>query len=139
MEDDHRNSSSSLKHKLRSSLCLSCCFPSGRREALEPDEKPRLIRASSSWLRSRTQELPEIKEKCRNLISRIGKGRRHSGDFRYDPLSYSLNFDEGIDDTQADDFPLRNFSARLPASPPMSTTKTVLPPVVVTSEITACS
>lgn len=45
------------------------------------------------------------------------------GDFKYDPLSYSLNFDEGPDN---DDYDAsnemynryRSFSSRLPASPP---------------------
>nr|DAD45126.1 TPA_asm: hypothetical protein HUJ06_003356 [Nelumbo nucifera] len=136
--EDERDSYSSLKHKLRSSLCLSCCFPDGRREPLGPDEKPRLIRASSAWLRSRAHEFPDFKEKCRHLISRFGKGRRHFADFRYDPLSYALNFDEGVEDTQADEFPLRNFSARLPSSPPLSPAKAVMPPVIA-REITACS
>ncbi|CAA6674667.1 unnamed protein product [Spirodela intermedia] len=44
--------------------------------------------------RRRCPEIPEIKDKCRGLISRLGKPRRQSGDFRYDPLSYALNFDE---------------------------------------------
>ncbi|XP_022732403.1 kininogen-1 [Durio zibethinus] len=103
--------------------------------------KPGLSRTSSStWLKS-----PEFKDKCRNLINRIGHGpghrhsrslshsnghgyqgynhghgRRHSADFRYDPSSYALNFDEGSDDSQLDGFPFRNFSARLPPSPTSS-------------------
>ncbi|KAF8393090.1 hypothetical protein HHK36_021331 [Tetracentron sinense] len=118
----------SLKNKLKSSL--SCCFRSGRREVLESEEKPRLIRASSTWIRSRANELPEIKEKCRNLISRMGKSRRNSADFRYDPLSYALNFDE----SHVDEFPLRNFSARLQSSPPhLFPAKCVAPPVLVSS------
>ncbi|CAN6163304.1 unnamed protein product [Urochloa humidicola] len=47
------------------------------------------------------------------------------GEFRYDALSYALNFDEGGDDGGAcagDDtaaaFRYRNFNARLPPSPP---------------------
>ncbi|KAF8400569.1 hypothetical protein HHK36_013868 [Tetracentron sinense] len=140
MEDERETSS--LKNKLKSSICLSCCFRNGHHETLESEEKPRLIRSSSTWLRSRAHELPEVKEKCRNLISRIGKGRKHSADFRYDALSYALNFDEGFGDSQVDEFPLRNFSARLPATPPppnFSTAKGVAPPMVVSREIAAFS
>ncbi|XP_057968339.1 uncharacterized protein LOC131157900 [Malania oleifera] len=136
MEDERE--SSSLKHKLKSSLCLSCCFRSARRETLDSpsDERPRLIRASSSWLRSRAQDLPEIRDKCRNIMSRIGRSRRQSHDFRYDPLSYALNFDEGFEESYDDEFPLRNFSARLPAAkpPPGSAASPTVP-----REIAACS
>lgn len=99
------------------------------------NNKPRLSR-SSTWRRA-----PELKDKCRSLINRIGShngqaaghgsghhhshghghGRRHSADFRYDASSYALNFDEGCDDSQLDEFPRRNFSARLPRSPPTAT------------------
>ena len=47
-----------------------------------------------------------------------------AGEFRYDALSYALNFDEGgadDDDACADPaaaFRYRNFNARLPPSPP---------------------
>jgi hypothetical protein len=44
-----------------------------------------------------------------------------AGEFRYDPLSYALNFDEGEDDDAYADpaaaFRYRNFNARLPPSP----------------------
>ncbi|KAF9618266.1 hypothetical protein IFM89_000901 [Coptis chinensis] len=104
-------------------------------DTLEPDENPRLIRASSSWLRSRAHELPELKEKCKSLFVRIRKGRRHtspgSGDYKYDPLSYALNFDQGSGEfpDDDDDFPVRNFSSRLPASPPQPLDKGVTRPV----------
>jgi hypothetical protein len=39
------------------------------------------------------------------------------GDFRYDSLSYALNFDEGEDDDAAVGFRYRNFNSRLPPSP----------------------
>jgi hypothetical protein len=54
------------------------------------------------------------------------RGRRRGaatagGEFRYDPLSYALNFDEGEDDDAYADpaaaFRYRNFNARLPPSP----------------------
>ncbi|XVF47968.1 hypothetical protein PTKIN_Ptkin03bG0152400 [Pterospermum kingtungense] len=104
------------------------------------NNKPSLTR-SFTW-RNRS---PEFKDKCRNLINRIGHGnghghspghrhshshghghgRRHSTDFRYDPSSYALNFDEGCDDSQLDEFPIRNFTARLPRSPTTATTREV--------------
>ncbi|KAK9149546.1 hypothetical protein Scep_008303 [Stephania cephalantha] len=145
MEDEHEHyHHSSPKTKFNyfvASLCSSCCFrsSSSRRELSAVDDdvddvnvKPRLIKASSSWLRSRAHEFPEFKEKCRNLFCRIGKSRhrhRHhnSADFRYDPLSYALNFDDGAnpdvvdafaDDRDQFDRNSRNFSARLPQSPP---------------------
>ncbi|KAG8070051.1 hypothetical protein GUJ93_ZPchr0006g42991 [Zizania palustris] len=46
------------------------------------------------------------------------------GEFRYDPLSYALNFDEGADDEyegvdhRAGGLLYRSFSSRLPPSPP---------------------
>jgi hypothetical protein len=42
------------------------------------------------------------------------------GDFRYDSLSYALNFDEGEEDDDDDaavGFRYRNFNSRLPPSP----------------------
>ncbi|KAK1323462.1 hypothetical protein QJS10_CPA02g01195 [Acorus calamus] len=150
MEDDldlnmYRGRDSSFKHKLRSS-CFGCFFRSSSSRRGGPDsppadgggggdDRPRLIRSSSAWIRSRAQELPELRDKCRNLISRIGRGRSTAvgrtggGDFRYDPLSYALNFDEGDDDDDslaADEFRYRNFSSRLPASP-------LPPPVAATA------
>lgn len=110
------------RDRFRLSGCLSCCFPGGRREAADGDdgEQPRLVRASSSWLRSRAQDIPELREKCRSLISRMGRrsGRRHPADFRYDALSYAMNFDEGEDEALVGDFRYRNFSSRLAPTPP---------------------
>ncbi|KAJ0984314.1 hypothetical protein J5N97_002670 [Dioscorea zingiberensis] len=111
-------SSPSLKHKLRSSICFSCCFR-GDREA-DDRQAASLIRSSSAWIRSKA---PEIGDRYRTLVSRIGAHRhRQSGDFRYDPLDYALNFDDGGDADEgclAGDAPnYRNFSSRLPASPP---------------------
>nr|GMC51420.1 hypothetical protein DM860_000613 [Ipomoea batatas] len=61
---------------------------------------------------------PEIKGKCRNLISnRKGHHRRHTSDLTYDPLSYSQNFERDDGDGDDNDFPWRNtFTARLRAA-----------------------
>lgn len=112
----------SRKAKQRLSICFSCiCFRSicPRRDE-QPNQRPRFSRTSSSpyqW--SRKPEIRELKERCRSFISRIGKSpRKNSDDFRYDPLSYSLNFDDGSNESGQPEFPFRSFSARLPASPP---------------------
>ncbi|KAF7153979.1 hypothetical protein RHSIM_Rhsim01G0050100 [Rhododendron simsii] len=105
MEEEQSNTSTSLRNKLKQTLCLSYCFPNNhRREALE--------------------------NKCRDLINCIGRHlqrRRHCSmaDFKYDPLSYALNFDEGgfNEDYErlAKAAPRRKFSARVSALPPLKT------------------
>ncbi|EXC06938.1 hypothetical protein L484_007618 [Morus notabilis] len=135
---EHKGDSPTASHKPKqppSSLCnISCCFgPKPPRHQLDYDaataspvhvSKIGLLRCSSVWRKSRAHDhLPEIKDKCRGLISRIGRGhhnhrRRHSADFRYDALGYSQNFDEGDDECNGEEFPFRNFSSRLPPSPP---------------------
>ncbi|XP_030949914.1 uncharacterized protein LOC115973815 [Quercus lobata] len=153
------SSSSSLKQKLKSSLC---CFHSHSQRDdnsvnySSDSQEPRLYRSTSMKLKPQRCLAshdalipPELKDKCKNLMSRIGAGgggggggggrhrRRHSADFKYDPLSYALNFDEGENDDgygygygygncngngvpsrDSADVPLRNFASRLPASPP---------------------
>lgn len=118
MDTEYRQTSTtSLMHKIKLKTSL-CCFSSSVRdhEPLESDEdKQRTPRSPRSWLKSTAQEIPEIREKCANLISRIScrpRRRSRSADFSYDPDSYALNFE---DDTRVDELPL-NFSARLAAS-----------------------
>ncbi|CAA2952901.1 Hypothetical predicted protein [Olea europaea subsp. europaea] len=123
--DDDTVYSPSLKNKLKQSLCFSCCF--GRRRghhhplnSLPPssfvsDDKPKVI-----WIEPKGQPdlfLSDVKMKCRTMLGFSGtKHKRYSSaEFRYDPLSYALNFEDGCDDD--DEVPLRNFTARLPASP----------------------
>ncbi|XP_038890730.1 homeobox protein MOX-2 [Benincasa hispida] len=137
--NEHKGNSSpsSLKEMLKSSLCLSCCLRKHRNGhhhhhhhhhhhrrmsiSSDGDSPGPLMRCSSAKDKSRSRESPEIKDRRPHFISRLGRhGRRHSAsaDFRYDALSYALNFDEGYDEGHVDDdFPLRNFSSRLPASP----------------------
>ncbi|XP_048228324.1 uncharacterized protein LOC125369587 [Ricinus communis] len=92
-------------------------------------KQPTLIRTSSI-------------DKCKNFITRIGRNaqglthghgqsnghahshgrghrRRHSlsANFRYDAMSYALNFDEGNDESVESEYHLRSFSSRLPQSP----------------------
>ncbi|KAF5176642.1 hypothetical protein FRX31_033772 [Thalictrum thalictroides] len=111
------------KRNARLSLCLTCIFRKhnhNRHQALEKTNEsatssPRLLRSISSGLKSKAQE------KCRNVFCRTPrKTRRHSksADFGYDPWSYALNFDEGINDDNEDNSPYAsNFSMRLPETP----------------------
>ncbi|KFK30759.1 hypothetical protein AALP_AA6G022800 [Arabis alpina] len=130
----------SLKKKLKSTLCITGCFRTTNHHRndvpdrptsspVTPTESPRNgIKTKSPRL---TRTLSKSQEKCRSLINRIGGGgvvpggpgkhiRRHTTDFHYDPSSYALNFDRGDEDDNVNRFPLRNFSARLPRSPPSS-------------------
>lgn len=121
MENEH--DTSSLRTTRKTSSSLSCCFINSRRrsELFESSATP--TRFSSCWFRNKIKHdhnLPEVRGKCKSFIHRMGRQRRHvSADFRYDPLSYAMNFDD--DETSSDDydeFPARNFAARLPLSPP---------------------
>ncbi|KAJ4707823.1 Interleukin-2 receptor subunit beta like [Melia azedarach] len=133
--------SPSLKTRIKSSMC---CFGTSSHSKLEDfdyeydDVKqprtPRSPRSPYGWLKSSLSQELEMKDKRRSIFSKIGaKNRRrpNSGDFRYDPLSYSLNFE---DDMTRDDEYRVNFSARLPASPDRSQEAPI-----VTREILACS
>lgn len=125
------------EYQAKPSMCgrLSSCFSGGvHHQALEDEEyrsspTVRTPRGSPrAWLRSTAQDLPEIRDRCRNLISRW-KSRRHhhqyqSSDFSYDLSSYALNFED--DSARDDEFPLRDFSSRLPASPKFGTDSVVV-------------
>ncbi|KAH0774430.1 hypothetical protein KY290_011567 [Solanum tuberosum] len=117
----------SLKQKLKNSLCFSCCFPHRRPPPPPPppppsssDENPALI-----WVNNdEPSNLPKLKDKVLNVLNFVGTGsnrhKRHaSTELRYDPMSYSLNFEDGFDDDNEEIAPLRNFSSRLPPSPPV--------------------
>jgi hypothetical protein len=139
-EDSTLESPHSLKYKIKSSICFSCCFSHHR-------VKPRIVRSSSLRTHnhnhnnsSRSTDFPYLKEKCSNFFSRITHHRRrHSADFHYDALSYALNFeDDANDDKSVND--LTSFSARLPASPPSTVSlNSAKSAVVATVEIAARS
>ncbi|XP_020235648.1 uncharacterized protein LOC109815348 [Cajanus cajan] len=126
------NRQHSLREKLKSSIC---CFTG--HEPLEQGEglysKFRIPRtpispsgstSSSSWfkLRSPTAASTEFAPRVRgrSLKSRMGRKFLHrqsqSADFSYDPSSYALNFEN--ESPHDHELPFRNFSSRLPASPP---------------------
>ncbi|KAF7104617.1 hypothetical protein CFC21_105507 [Triticum aestivum] len=89
----------SLRHKLRTTVCG--CFGSPSSPA-SGGERPQ-SGGRARWRR------------------RVAA----AGQFRYDPLSYALNFDDGGSGSGSDDgaeaedaaFPYRNFNSRLPPSP----------------------
>lgn len=63
--------------------------------------------------------------KWKTFIRRFNKNNNSnnkSGKFQYDPLSYALNFDEGLgqNDLLDDDFAYRDFSSRYASSIPIS-------------------
>lgn len=100
--------------------CFSCCFGGGGGEELGEGARQRaarVVRTSSRWVRERVGELPE-------LVARVGKRRQRqqaAGEFRYDAISYALNFEEdggGEGGGEGEPFKYRAFSSRLPASPP---------------------
>ncbi|PRQ46221.1 hypothetical protein RchiOBHm_Chr2g0086701 [Rosa chinensis] len=98
---------------------------------------PKSARSHHHHHHNHHHEFSELKDKCRKVIGRMGRhsGRRHSGDFKYDELSYALNFDHEDSNMDDDSFPLRNFSARLPHSPPAESAAAS----PSSKEITACS
>ncbi|KAI6681322.1 hypothetical protein NL676_035203 [Syzygium grande] len=128
----------SFNHKLRSSSspCLIfCCFHAGHTTAYPYHEAAssdydnsncrKATRSPCSWLRSMALELPlpEIQHKCHSLVARIGRCQWRQGhvtvalEFGYDPMSYTLNFEDDRSRELDEEFPARNFSARLPVSP----------------------
>ncbi|PKU85391.1 uncharacterized protein LOC110094068 [Dendrobium catenatum] len=120
-----RNSppTTSLKQKVSFTAWFFCCFRGAEAEGDEgTPAAASLLRSSSIWIRSKAGELPELTERCKEIMARISRSsRREYGEFRYDPPSYALNFDEGGGSDDADDakeFPYRNFSSRLPSTPP---------------------
>ncbi|XP_062024696.1 uncharacterized protein LOC133740759 [Rosa rugosa] len=97
-----------LKEKRhRSMMCMPVCFSSSTH--------PFDVLDDEDYIRTpRSPVMPEIRDRCRNLINRIGGARRRrasSADFSYDASSYALNFED--DTTRADDI---LFRSRLPSS-----------------------
>lgn len=124
MDDDGTIPASppSIKTKIKQSLCFSCCFRRLHHLRLHSPQSPSDDNPALIWVRTegpRDHSLSEIKEKCRSMLGLpAGKHKRHSSvEFRYDPLSYALNFEDGFDCD--DEAPLKNFAARLPPSPPV--------------------
>ena len=79
----------SLRHKLRATVCG--CFGSPP-SPVSGGERPHTGGGRARWR------------------------RRVTGEFRYDPLSYAVNFDDSAEG-EDEAFRYRNFSSRLPSSP----------------------
>ncbi|XP_010050732.2 uncharacterized protein LOC104439351 [Eucalyptus grandis] len=118
-----------FNHKLRSSSpCLFfCCFRDGHATTYNKaaasdcdDGHPRKVRSTAQELL-----LPEIRYRCRSLIARIGRCRWRQGhaamaassEFGYNPMSYTLNFEDDRSWESDKELPARNFSVRLLVSP----------------------
>ncbi|KZV57874.1 hypothetical protein F511_03443 [Dorcoceras hygrometricum] len=114
MHGEEYDACSLRERRKKSSISLSSCFKASNHHR------------TGSWdttLRS-PAALPEIKEKCRNLISRMGRHRRHSSaEFSYGPLSYALNFENDVPSSPDDELRINNFTSRLPSSPPRRKTE----------------
>ncbi|CAO2841078.1 unnamed protein product [Amaranthus hypochondriacus] len=123
--EDRSGCSPSLKYKLKNSFC-GCFkqFPNHYNHLTDEF----IVSPKSPMVRSSSTEEFKLKHKCRFLMNRISGNspkenhqfhhhrKSHSTDFRYDPISYSLNFQQENSSIE-DDFPFRDFSSRLPSSP----------------------
>ncbi|XP_020579390.1 uncharacterized protein LOC110024017 [Phalaenopsis equestris] len=111
MESRHQNiepsSSRSPRHKPWPIIRLPCCISVAVCEE-PPETEPPTIRSPPPCIRTRFTESPEIKDCCQMLIGK--SPRRHCGEFRYDPVSYALNFDNGGDGLNAEESRLQNNS-----------------------------
>ncbi|XP_022880453.1 uncharacterized protein LOC111397686 [Olea europaea var. sylvestris] len=107
------------------SIPYFCCRPSDRAavwERLQTAEKGRETAQVSSWWRkgikaiNKTREWSELVAgpKWKTFIRRFNKTGSKPGKFRYDPSSYALNFDDGLeqDGQLEEDKMYRNFSSR---------------------------
>ncbi|WOH06011.1 hypothetical protein DCAR_0625434 [Daucus carota subsp. sativus] len=87
--------------------CLGCfCFDNQRQWSMLHGGEPR----EESWLITKSKEVKEFTEvvagpKWKNFIrklSKYSKKTRMAECRQYDPQSYALNFDDGLDDIQQD-------------------------------------
>lgn len=131
------NRQHSLREKLKSSMC--CFSGTSHNDSLEHGEgfyskfhiprtpiSPAGSTSSFSWFKLKSPTTtdfgndPHSRVRGRSLKSRMSRKILHnrqsqSADFSYDPSSYALNFES----ESPEEFPFRNFSSRLPPSPPV--------------------
>ncbi|MCD7471543.1 hypothetical protein HAX54_012036 [Datura stramonium] len=123
MENEKEKEVSSIRStntRHRRSSSVSCSLSSTSNQ-ISHDSSLSSANETSKLKKSPHRHFPEIKERCKNIMNRFGKHRRHaSADFSYDQLSYSKNFEDNDEKSfdDVEDFPQRNFTARLPSSPP---------------------
>ncbi|KAI3691312.1 hypothetical protein L2E82_49631 [Cichorium intybus] len=126
MEEDHKTQSPSFRDRRRkSTLKISCFNRHSDSHIHSSTPSPTLKKSPSTWFRSklRLNDLAALLDQnpgdggkhCRYRSSGgtiINRHRRHSTtEFNYDPISYSLNFED-------DRLHTTNFLSRLPLSPP---------------------
>ncbi|XP_058727046.1 uncharacterized protein LOC131598467 [Vicia villosa] len=133
---------SSIRYKLKNTICCftgnihhhDSSFEEGDRSynKLHIPKTPISPTSSSSspcsWFKksppSNVSDYSRVRGK--SLRTRVGRKhghhrQSHSADFSYDPLSYALNFEN---ENAQDDIPIKDFSSRLPQSPPSSSSTT---------------
>ncbi|KAK4748350.1 hypothetical protein SAY87_014936 [Trapa incisa] len=111
------SSSLPLKLRPRSTICHFCCFSAveDADDYGDMHDQPTTFRRCRWMLAS---HLPEMRDRCLRLISRSQrKGGNSQAEFNYDPLSYTLNFEDEWSRKEDEQFPLHNFLARMPATP----------------------
>lgn len=113
--------SPSFRSKIKSSIC---CFRKQpvQLEALEYNQprtprSPRSPRSPYAWLKCQSQERRNLLGRVCSAAATKSRKRYNSADLSYDPMSYSLNFE---DDRIREDEPFSSFSLRLPTSPERS-------------------
>ncbi|KAK7350602.1 hypothetical protein VNO77_09411 [Canavalia gladiata] len=150
--------SNSLFANTRCSFCFPCCFGSRQSATVGFAWWERVRTTSSSeshcqshaqpvtgssgdrWWSRGVRALMKVREwseivagpRWKTFIRRFNRNRssgsRHVGKYQYDPLSYALNFDEGLGqngDFEDDGYDaLRNFSVRYAAAPPLKSVST---------------
>ncbi|KAE9587394.1 hypothetical protein Lal_00004378 [Lupinus albus] len=90
--------SNTLLPNTKRTFCFPCCFGSRHSPSTGFTWWER-VRITSWW-----------KTFIRRFNRNRSNGLRNNGKYQYDPLSYALNFDEGLEDDGHDRF--RNFSTR---------------------------
>ncbi|XP_071695166.1 uncharacterized protein [Rutidosis leptorrhynchoides] len=122
MEDDHHKtpSPSFRDRRMKSKLKISC-FRQLDLHLHSPIQSPTLKKSPSSSKLFKSSKM-RLKDLTTTTSSRhrsgggttVNRHQRHpTNDFKYDPLSYSLNFEE-----HGDHLHIHNFISRLPLTPP---------------------
>ncbi|CAL5206324.1 unnamed protein product [Lathyrus oleraceus] len=133
---------SSIKNKLKNTICCftgnvhhhDSSFEEGEgfynklRIPKTPISPAGSSSSSSSWFKKSPPNNGSDFSRVRGRSIRARVGRKqchnrqsHSADFSYDPSSYALNFEN---ESAQDDIPFKDFSSRLPQSPPSSSSTT---------------
>lgn len=106
-------------------FCIPNCFGRKRWQRITSNEKEETT--TRRWWPKGFKAVKKVREwselvagpKWKTFIRRFNKNRSKQGKFQYDPLSYSLNFDDGPgkNDSVDDDRVYRDFSMRYASIP----------------------